>query len=525
MATDDIQSLLNAGIQAAKAGNKIEARRLLEQVLEKDDNNEQAWMWFASVVDTPRERRICLENVLEINPNNTRARQALDRLIAATPATPTSPAGGSSLRSELLGDSERTLPPSPPPRPSGSMPGLSDTVVKSGRRPQSEAPVRRRRRISPALFITGVVAAIVLIGGGLLLLLGAAPGAPAPAAATPTVAGSTPGVVAVAPTPTGPTSTPVPTLDIAQLRGTITLVPTWTPLPTNTPQPTATPTATLPPLTGYMLAFIGEGRGRKTPGLYTINADGSGEKLLINTDTPILDVAWFGDQKIAYTTVADNKGQLFIANADGSDPNKIAEATTQGLRHPAWSPDGTKLVFASDESGNSEIYMINADGSGRAQLTNNKVEDRDPSFAPDGSKIVYASDPTGKKSLQIFTLDVKTNKTTQLTTSTNDNYSPVYSPDGAQIAFISSRDRFPKVYLMDADGKNQKLPPFLPASESTSRDPSWSADGKYIVFASDREGKVFNLFIMTPDGKNLRQITKLQDASYGVAFRPSKQAI
>jgi len=520
LATDDVQSLLNAGIQAAKAGNKIEARRLLEQVLEKDDNNEQAWMWFASVVDTPRERRICLENVLEINPNNTRARQALDKLIAAAPPTARPAAGGSSLRSELL-DKEPAAPSSLPRFAEGST-TMGETVVRSGRRPQQEAPVRRRGRISPALFITGVVAAIVLIGGGLLLLLGGGTGAPPPVVAGPTAPGSAP--VAAAPTQGGPTLTPPPTIDPALLRGTVTLVPTWTASPTNTPLPTLTPTATLPPLAGYTLAFIGEGRGRKATGLYTINADGSGEKLLINDDNPVMEAAWFGDQKIAYTTVVDNKGQLFVANADGSNPQKIAESTTQNLHHPAWSPDGAKLAFVTDETGNSDIYMINVDGSGRAQLTNNRVEDRDPSFAPDGSKIVYASDPTGKKSLQIFVLDLKTNKATQLTSSTNDNYSPVYSPDGTQIAFISSRDRFPKVYLMDADGKNQKLPPFLAASESTSRDPSWSADGKYIAFASDRDGKVFNLYLMTPDGKNMRQITKLKDASYGVAFRPGNQA-
>src|SRR5215475_12638091 len=99
MATDDINSLLNAGIQAARAGNKAQARKYLEQVLEKEDNNEAAWMWLASVVDTPRERRICLENVLEINPNNVRAREALAalgpaRTAAAEPAPRTAPQAG-----------------------------------------------------------------------------------------------------------------------------------------------------------------------------------------------------------------------------------------------------------------------------------------------------------------------------------------------------------------------------------------------------------------------------------------------
>jgi Tol biopolymer transport system component len=60
----------------------------------------------------------------------------------------------------------------------------------------------------------------------------------------------------------------------------------------------------------------------------------------------------------------------------------------------------------------------------------------------------------------------------------------------------------------------------LGAGTSTSRDPDWSADGKYIVFASNRGAGVFNLFVMTPDGKNVRQITDLKDNSYGARFRP-----
>ena len=71
---EDLESLLKNGIEAAKARNKPEARRLLERALELDDSNQAAWMWLATVVDKPSEKRICLENVLELNPNNLRAR-------------------------------------------------------------------------------------------------------------------------------------------------------------------------------------------------------------------------------------------------------------------------------------------------------------------------------------------------------------------------------------------------------------------------------------------------------------------
>ncbi len=74
--------LLKQGIAAYKAGRKEEARELFYQTLELDRNNEQAWMWLSGAVDTNRERRVCLEEVLALNPNNAIARRGLEHLQA-----------------------------------------------------------------------------------------------------------------------------------------------------------------------------------------------------------------------------------------------------------------------------------------------------------------------------------------------------------------------------------------------------------------------------------------------------------
>ncbi len=85
---DSVDQKLQAGIEAARSGDRAKARRLLEQVIEVDDSNELAWIWLASGVNTVRERRECLERVLQINPNNTRAREALSRLDPRDSARP-----------------------------------------------------------------------------------------------------------------------------------------------------------------------------------------------------------------------------------------------------------------------------------------------------------------------------------------------------------------------------------------------------------------------------------------------------
>jgi Tol biopolymer transport system component len=495
LATDDIEKLLNAGIQAAKAGNKAEARRLLEQVLERDDNNENAWMWFASVVDTPRERRICLENVLEINPNNERARQALEKLKpnAITDNVPRNPPPSEPVRS------------APSPRPSATARPLPPRPGMGGLRPP-----RRRRRITSPLFLIGIAGAVALIALGFLLLAGTAPPAPAPATGTE--------VTQVAQGPTArPTLTPNAVFVTAAPPETA--LPTWTPPPTVTPRPTMTATATLPPLNSYSLMFVGEGRGRRDPTIYTSDGTGGNEKLIVTGDPPAFDVAWSSKGKIAYTTIEDNREQIVVANEDGSEATVITKLQGEHARMAAWSPDGSRLAFVSNEPGNDEIYIVNADGSDLTRITENKVPDRDPAWSPDGNTLVYASDYTGKKSFQLFALDLQTKKTTQLTSAQNDSYSPAWSPDGKYIAFISTRDGLPNLYVMDADGQHARLLT-VGNTQATYRDPAWSPDGKYILYASNKGGDIFNLFVMTPDGMNVQQLSDQRSNTYGARFRP-----
>ena len=79
---NNVAVLLQKGIEAAREGKRSEAHDLFQQVIEIDEKNEKGWFWLASVVETDEERIICLGNVLHINPNNERAKRALDTLQA-----------------------------------------------------------------------------------------------------------------------------------------------------------------------------------------------------------------------------------------------------------------------------------------------------------------------------------------------------------------------------------------------------------------------------------------------------------
>ncbi len=83
----NLEDLLRLGINTAKAGNKEGARVIFQQVIATDKRNERAWLWLASVEDSPIERRRILQTVLEMNPNNANAKKLLagmDHAVAST---------------------------------------------------------------------------------------------------------------------------------------------------------------------------------------------------------------------------------------------------------------------------------------------------------------------------------------------------------------------------------------------------------------------------------------------------------
>ncbi len=98
--TSNIEGLVREGVTALKAGRKEEARKLLTRATELDQRNEEAWLWLSATVDTLESQQICLENVIAINPKNSRALRGLEaikRQMAKQPPPPASPAPPSDL--------------------------------------------------------------------------------------------------------------------------------------------------------------------------------------------------------------------------------------------------------------------------------------------------------------------------------------------------------------------------------------------------------------------------------------------
>ena len=178
-----------------------------------------------------------------------------------------------------------------------------------------------------------------------------------------------------------------------------------------------------------------------------------------------------------------------------------------------------RIAFSSDRAGNSEIYVMDADGKNPRNLTNPPDRDYSPSWSPDGKRIAFTSERDGND--EIYVMDADGGNQQNLTNHPGRDSVPSWSPDGKRIAFVSDRDRlldihgFPtsEIYVMDADGEN---PQNLTNNRHDDRSPSWSPDGKRIVFISYRDGHFIGdfelitseIYVMDVDGGNQQRLTE-----------------
>jgi Tol biopolymer transport system component len=169
---------------------------------------------------------------------------------------------------------------------------------------------------------------------------------------------------------------------------------------------------------------------------------------------------------------------------------------------PRWSPDGSKLVFESDRTGNREVFVMDADGDTPVQLTEDAATDAEPSWSPDGSKIVFESDRDGN--VEIYVMDASPGASpTRLTFHPMDDFEPMWSPDVTRILFHSDRDGSPDVFVMNANGSGQTNLTNNPASDDNG---NWSPDSSRILFDSDRDDD-FEIYVMNANGTGQTRIT------------------
>ena len=214
-------------------------------------------------------------------------------------------------------------------------------------------------------------------------------------------------------------------------------------------------------------------------------------------------------------------GRLYVVNADGSGRRELTRAK---YSTPAWSPDGRKIAFGDGDN----VWVMNADGSEPLNLTPDPGADSDPVWSPDGRRIAFlrlrhpARGPNWWER-EVYVMNADGSGQRRLARYATTSFSaPTWSPDGRKLAFVSDRDGFvsvytPEIHVVNVDGSGQRNLTRNPASDS---DPVWSPDGRKITFVRN-----FEIYVMNADGSGQTNLTRNPAHDVAPAWSPDGQQI
>ena len=372
---------------------------------------------------------------------------------------------------------------------------------------------------------------------------------------------------------------------------------------------------------GRRIAFHAASGGSSRRGIHVMNVDGSDRR-------PVVDAgerpSWAPDsRRLAYedglgriavidmetravrTLVEGNlpswspdgrhigflrRFQIFVIDAGGGEPRRVAAGlAVSGVAafEPAWSPDGTQIVFAGGEEDgdgfarSSDIHVVRVSDRVATRLAASRNEKSGPAWSPDGTEIVYSERAGDEPRSELVVITPAGSGRRGLTGPLPLQFDerPVWSPDSASVAFV--RGRAPTlvqdVFIVRRDGTGLRrvtqprssVPAYeapswlpdgrtilfarlsddldddlfvtLPGSEGVrrltdntvaDRDPSWSPDGALIAFVRTLESGPFGrrdqnheLFVMRADGSGVRRLTRYRDEDLAPAWAPDGSRI
>ena len=236
--------------------------------------------------------------------------------------------------------------------------------------------------------------------------------------------------------------------------------------------------------------------------VWTIGADGKGARVLLRGG---YSPSWSPDgTRLAFVSNRSGDEEIYVAKADGTGVTRLTRLPGPDLS-PAWSSDGRRLAW----SRNAEIWTMSAAGAGKRRLVGrSKVWHEHHSPAWHGSAIVYSSTRSSAFNTELFRVPAKRLTFTKGSDGVlGDDSMPVFSPDGRRIAFTSNRDQQGEIYVMNPDGSGQKR---LTRRAGDDWAPDFSPDGKRIAF-TQLPGTIWT---MNADGSGLKKLTAGTDADW-----------
>jgi Tol biopolymer transport system component len=272
--------------------------------------------------------------------------------------------------------------------------------------------------------------------------------------------------------------------------------------------------AIVPGATGR-IAFISNADGGNWDIYVRDFASSSPTRLTFNIAADVLP-AWSPDgTQIVFTRVSSGASDIYVMNADGSNPTNLTNHATAYVASADWSPDGLWILFESNLGGVVRLWKMHPDGSDPQMIFDGAVQSPSATWSPDGSRIAFAR-YSATSGVDIWVVNADGSGATGLTDRSGDEDAPAWSPDGTRLAYQSDAGSSTDVWVMDADGSDQVNVTHNPATVWSGR-PAWFPDGTQIAYTSDADGDD-DVWMMNPDGSGKAHLTDSPDIEDQIAF-------
>lgn len=252
---------------------------------------------------------------------------------------------------------------------------------------------------------------------------------------------------------------------------------------------------------GKNLAFIRYFNSFKRE-IFVVSADGGEPRQITDDNVRIYGLTWnFDNENLFFTSFRDtNQLNLWQISTNNASEPKIISTSGKNLNYPAISPDGKTIAFV-EETSDINIHEISSENKSRPIVRSSR-DDHSPQFSPDGKLIVFASDRTGN--YEIWIAESSGENQRQLTDMKSSAGSPRFSPDGKFIIYDVQSAGNSAIYKVSTNGET---PVHVTNDDFSNFLPAWSDDGKSIFFISNRTGNN-QIWKISSEGGEAVQITK-----------------
>lgn len=219
---------------------------------------------------------------------------------------------------------------------------------------------------------------------------------------------------------------------------------------------------------------------------------------------------------------------LYGMDADGGAEGRLTGqepdgAATDGFPfeiHPAWSPDGSRIAFASARSGSFDLYVMDADGESIRRLTTSEDDDGHPTWSPDGRRIAFQRGDEG----HIFVMSADGGDARRVTDDLAPESDPAWSPDGRWIAYSRRQPGtdLREIWLAAPDGSERRR---LTTLSAAAYGPAWSPDGSRLAFSANRGGGRFDIYTIGVGGDELRRAVRSAEDAFEPTWSPDGEIL